>query len=557
MKKQLAFISFFILMAGVSFSQTIPVGSYAEDIARRNQLLGISTDQSSFTQHPLNSAFNTGDTTLQSMIAGKNLVPNFKPLGVPFEVKILPFSWLNDYTSKLPAGYNNSSLYPNKGYQTMVTGGVFIKAGILQIQLKPEYVYAENASFFTFANVQANYNSGLIPAFFTKVNGVDAPERFGPYSLTHFYAGQSKITLAYKNIEAGVSTENLWWGPGVQNSIMMSNSAPGFMHWTINSVNPAKTGIGSFEWQVIGGVLKPSGFLSYDPGHLVYDPGYYIPKPDVTRYVSAFTVNWQPKWLNGFYIGASAYTYTDRDAAYNNGSFLKRVVPVFVASSGSANGATDAAGNPIGDNQDFAYAFNVRQLLPEYHAELYFEYARNDRAANIRDFTLEPEHSAVYTVGGRKLFNLNNNQYLQLAMELTHLQLADTYLVREDQSLYVHSISPRDGYTNQGRYLGAGIGPGSNSLMLNLSYIKGVNSAGIKLERWVHDNDLYYFGLAGTKNFSSHWVDLSSTFYANWKFSNYMLSAEYTPISVLNYEYLQNNDIANKHARITLTAFIK
>jgi hypothetical protein len=557
MKKHLTLLSFIIFITARSFSQTIPVGSYAEEVARRNQLLGISTDKSSFTQHPLNSAFNTSDTTLQSMVASKNLMPQFKPLGVPFEVKILPFSWLNDYTSKLPAGYNNSSLYPNKGYQTRVTGGIYLKAGILQIQFKPEYVYADNSPFLTFANVQANYNSGLIPAFFTKVNGIDAPERFGPYSLEHIYAGQSKITLAYKNIEAGVSTENLWWGPATQNSIMMSNSAPGFMHWTFNSVNPVETIAGSFEWQIIGGILKQSGFLSYDPGKLVYDKGYYIPKPDVTRYLSAFTANWQPKWLNGFYLGVSAYDYTDRNDAYSNSGFFKRIFPVFAGSSNTANEATNTSGAAVGDNQDFAYAFNVRQLLPAYNAELYFEYARNDRAANIRDLTLEPEHSAVYTVGGKKLFNLNNNQFLQLAMELTHLQLADTYLVREDQSFYTHSISPRDGYTNQGRYIGAGIGPGGNSLMIDLSYIKGINSAGIKLERQVHDNDLYFFGLAGTKDFSSHWVDLSSTFYANWKISNYMISAEYTPISTLNYEYLQNNDISNKHARITLTAFIK
>ena len=153
-----------------------------------NQVLGLSDDLSSFTQHPLNSAFNAhGDSLLQSMVSGKNLLPNFNLLGMPSGVKILPFTWLNDYNTKLPYGYNNGPLFPGKGYQTMVTGGIYIKAGILNVQLKPEFVYAQNAPFQTFAEIQANNNTALVHSFFGIVNGIDAPERFGTKSLK--YAG--------------------------------------------------------------------------------------------------------------------------------------------------------------------------------------------------------------------------------------------------------------------------------------------------------------------------------------------------------------------------------
>lgn len=544
-----------ILLSLNCFSQTIPVGDYAESIARMNQLLGISDDLSSFTQHPLNSAFNSkGDSAIQSMVASQNLVPKFKLFGIPSSVKVLPFTWLNDYNSKLPFGYNNGPLYPNVGYQTMITGGIFIKAGILNIQFKPELVHAENSPFLTFADVQANYRSGLIPAFFYIINGTDAPERFGPYGISYVGPSQSKITLIYKNIEAGVSTENLWWGPGVQNSIMMSNSAPGFLHWTFNSARPLKTIIGSFEWQLIGGTLRQSGYTPYDPGKLVYDPGYYAPKPVVTRYISAFTVNWHPKWIDGLFLGVSGYNYLNKDSVYNKYSILKRLIPVLFKPNYNANNVQNLNGTG-GDGQDFAYAINVRQLFSKYNAEIYFEYARNDNAANLRDFILEPEQATAYTVGAIRLFNISKNQYIKVAFELTHLQIPDNFLLRPEPNWYVHTSSPRDGYTNEGRYIGAGIGPGSNSLMLDISYIRNLSSFGVKVERFVHDNDLYYAAFAGTNNFVSHWVDLSNTFYANIKLKKFLISAQYTPIHTYNYEYLQGNDVMNKHARITLTYY--
>jgi hypothetical protein len=553
MKNLLILFCILIISVSKSFSQTIPVGDYAESIARMNQLLGISDDLSSFTQHPLNSAFNSkGDSSIQNMVASQSLVPKFKLLGIPSSIKVLPFTWLNEYNTKLPYGYNSGPLYPNVGYQTMITGGVFIKAGILNIQFKPEILHAENSEFLTFSNIQATYRSTIVPAFFTYINGIDAPERFGPYGLSHADLGQSKITLIYKNIEAGVSTENLWWGPGVQNSIMMSNSAPGFLHWTFNSSSPIKTIVGSFEWQIIGGRLKQSGFVPFDPGVLTFDQNLYQPKPVVTRYISAFTVNWHPKWIEGLFLGASGYDYLNIDPSYNAESLVHRLFPVLFHSSLQANTVTDGVG---GDGEDFAYALNIRQVFPKDHAEIYFEWARNDGGANLRDVLVELEHSTAYTLGSSRFFILKKDQFIKVAMELTHLQSPATFLLRDEPIWYVHSVAPRDGYTNEGRYIGAGIGPGSNSLMFDISYIRNINSFGIKFERYVHNNDLYYKAFAGSLNFVSNWVDYSSTFYAKIKLKKILISTEYTPIYTYNYEYFQADDIKNKHARISLTYY--
>jgi len=552
-KKLLLFYCIFLFVTK-SGAQTIPVGSYAETLARMNQVAGLSNDASSFTQHPLNSAFNSlGDSSIQSLVASKNLIPNFKMLGMASSIKILPFSWLNEYNRRVPYGYNNGSLYPNAGYQTMFSGGIFIKAGIFNIQFKPELIYAENNSFPTFGSVQVKGSSNLIGQNWRFVNSMDAPERFGSNSNRYAGFGQSKFTinLFNINIEAGVSTENLWWGPGVQNSIMMSNSAPGFLHWTFNTSAPIKTFIGSFEWQVIGGELKQSGFEKYEASTLPNSSANYIPKPKVSRYNSAFTVNWHPKWISGFFLGVSGYDYLDIDSNFHRYSFKKKWIPVFFPINNQQN--TALALNRE-DGQDYAYAINMRQVLSEEKAELYFEYARNDNFYSITDLILQPEHSSAYTIGASKFLHLKNDQLLKIAFEITHLQIPGTFLLRPEPSWYVHTeLNPLDGYTNEGRFVGAGIGPGGNSMMLDISWVYKMNSFGLKFERFSHNNDLYYFAFAGTNNMIVNWVDISDTFYANIKFKKFLLSAQYTPVYSYNYEYLQSYTVNNSHARITLT----
>jgi hypothetical protein len=536
-----------------SNAQTISVGSYAEDLARRNQVLGNDSNSSSFTIRPVVSqAANGRDSIIKKLLASK-LYSQFTFVGIPSGVQILPFNWLNEYNVKRPYGYNNASLYPNAGYQSMISGGFLLKAGILTIQVKPELVYAQNKRFDTFADIQANNNTRLVNSYFGNINGIDAPERFGNSSIKHLYPGQSKIALNYKGVEAGMSTENLWWGSGIKNSIMMSNSAPGFLHWTFNSAKPLKTIVGSFEWEIIGGDLKQSGFMPDDGNKLIYGSGLYSPKPVVTRYLSAYAVNWQPKWLNGLYLGLTGYDYLDKDSIYRQKSVFRKIFPVITGSSLKANDITNAT---RGDGQDFAFALNIRQLLPAYNAELYFEWARNDRTGGFKDFVQEPAHSAAYTVGGRKLFELSNGRYLQFKAEITQLQRSITYLVRDEPTWYEHYTSPRDGYTNNGRYLGAGIGPGSNSFILDISYLKDINSFGITFERLLHNNDLYYNAFAGTMPPESHWVDLSGTFYANLKVKNYLLAAEMTPVYMLNYQY-KSGESFNLHARLNLTYYFE
>lgn len=555
----------FVILSVHLFSQSIPVGySNIEEIARRNQVNGITDDDRSFCIRPLvyqQSTDSSIDRLLginkKTSISLSNVKKDFSVFSAKGLIALLPVSEIFQDNSHHPYGWNNGSMYPAAGLQTLITTGVYSRLGPLEIQIKPELVYAQNLSFPAFP---AEFSNQIWAVYYGSVlNGIDAPERFGNGSIKKIYPGQSSIKLNLLKMTFGVSTENMWWGPGIRNAIIMSNSAPGFLHWTFNSQQPIKTGIGSFEWQLIGGALKQSGILPADTNRYYGGARIYSRKPVDTRYINAFSVTWHPKWLSGLFLGINRSTYEYTTSKKNATGFMTKYLPIFqgLFASGQQSG---------GDNQDQLLSFFLRQVLPNDKAEFYIEWARNDHSATLRDLLLEPEHSRGYTIGFLKSYALKNKKLLQISSELTQLQIPPTYVARQEPSWYVHQVA--DGYTNEGRYIGAGIGPGSNSQMIDFSVINGTKKVGVMFERYVHNNDFYYQAFTFANNYYGHWVDISTRFHADWNYKNVLFNCEMSVIRSLNYEwwhvyavpintqrdvFKSNNDVLNFHASLNLT----
>ncbi|WKW12460.1 hypothetical protein Strain138_001753 [Pseudogemmatithrix spongiicola] len=67
-------------------------------------------------------------------------------------------------------------------------------------------------------------------------------------------------------------------------------------------------------------------------------------------------------------------------------------------------------------------------------------------------------------------------------------------------AFYQHHIV-RQGYTQRGQVLGAGIGPGSSQVSLELARVAGWGRAGVTLQRTVYDNDRFYATQSGGSAF--------------------------------------------------------
>src|ERR1700748_3127898 len=164
-------------------AQSLPVGSpVLDDYYRRIQLLGKVDSNVSFTVRPILSAatlktsdvFDPDSTLKRDHFIYSGPVSFGNGHG---SFQILPLSWQQQVNTDHPYGWNDGPMIPAKGYQTMVSGGFYLKYGPLSIQLRPEFVYAANPQFNGFAT-GGRSDENLI-AYYDYHNQIDWPERFG------------------------------------------------------------------------------------------------------------------------------------------------------------------------------------------------------------------------------------------------------------------------------------------------------------------------------------------------------------------------------------------
>lgn len=533
-------LSVFTLVSTNLLAQSLPVGTTVlEDYYRRLQLQGKLDSTISFSNRPLSAeALKQQDIFDPSSVLSDNGF--FKSSNIisfangKGKFQILPFSWQQQINSHHPYGWNDGAMIPAKGYQTLISGGFVAKFGPLSIQLKPEYVYAQNGSFQSFGTLRSDAE---LTAYYRNYNVIDAPERFGNTTYSKFNWGQSSIRLTVGPASIGLSNESLWWGPGIKNSLMMSNNAQGFKHITLNTVRPVKTPIGSFEGQIFGGRLESSGFTPLDKTVLSNGtPIYNVPRND-WRYLAGLNINYQPKWLPGLFVG-----FTRTFMSYGPDlEGLDDYIPFFVPFQ---KNKIDNGGGDDGSARDQRTSLYARWVFTKAKAEVYFEYGLNDNSYNFRDFIGAPDHSRAYLFGFKKLVPIKNNdsEFIQVGAEINQMsQTIDGLLVRYAGSFYYHG-EVRQGYTNNGEVLGAGSGTGGNLQSFDISWVKGSKRLGLSFDRLEHNRDFYDLsGFGYAKGGSRSWVDFALAAEGNWDYKNFLFNAKIQGIKSLNYQWRQKD----------------
>ena len=472
--------------------------------------------------------------------------------GPSFTIKCLPFNLIQQYNTNHPYGWNDGAMIPARGFSSKASAGIHASIGKISIQIQPELVVSQNRNFETFFSQQFDTTWSR---YYQWLNRSDIPEKFGDKTYTKIFPGQSAIRYNTDAISIGISTENLWWGPGTRNALVMSNNAPGFLHLTFNSRKPIHTRIGNFEWQIIGGRLTGSGILPPETNR-VYTNGssvIYVPKFEASRYITGMVMSWQPKWVKGLFIGFTKASYLYRsDISVVDLLLLEGIIK----STSEKNGRKAVLGSLF-----------ARYVMPEEMTELYMEYGRSDKSPNLINLVADNNYPRAYVAGMRKLFPSKNNSFIEFTTEFTQMQLPKADLIRAAQSWHTHDYV-RQGYTHKGQVLGAGIGPGSNSQMLGIAWVKGIKRVGLMFERIVRNNDFYYSAFEDSKDFRRHWTDLSTTLSADWSYKRFLISGRMAVIRSLNYQwwyidylpqtsptnYFKNGyDVLNFHTNLSLS----
>jgi hypothetical protein len=378
--------------------------------------------------------------------------------------------------SKLHTGWaddrNDGALWSGRGLSTEASAGARARWRWFTLQLAPLAAWQQNRAW----DVPASTLPGFSPYANPFAPGaIDLPLRMGPGPFWTVDWGQSVIRADAWNAAIGLSTENLWWGPGIRNALLMSNSAPGFPHLFVGTTRPLDIWIGWLEAELLWGRVANSKYFDLSLGAR-------------RNLFEAAVLTFEPAFARGLtlgYVRAFVFAGTDASAHHYLDPVSQALFKAFLK-GGAGDGSSP-------DNQLLSLFF--RWAFPEVQLEIYAEWGRDDHAFNLTDFLMEPGHSQAWLLGMQKLFPAGR-RWVRFQAELAHtFEMPPAHPTRGTPIFYTHGSN---GYTNAGQMIGAGLGPQGDTQFAAADCFTGLGSFGLYLERIVRNERWFYDQVAAT-----------------------------------------------------------
>jgi hypothetical protein len=448
---------------------------------------------------------------------------NVRNIDSSIKLSVLPIYHRGVFNTLYPININDAEMIPAAGYQSLISSGIHVSKKRWSGQFRPTLLTAENRDFETFLT---QFDGLHWKDYYEWVNRIDLPERFGYKPIAKAYAGQSFLRYHFKNSSIGVSTENLWWGPGYYQSLIMTNNAPGFLHLNYQSIKPLETIFGTVEWQAITGRLEYSGYPPVEANRVFNGQFLYNPKPKETRIITGGVLSLQPKAVPGLFIGFTKAAYMYVKDAKSPLDYL----PLFGTYGLNVTNAEKE------NRKKMMGSIFFRYHMKHEKAEVYAEFGRNDKTMNPLFLLGSESQPTGFVAGFRKLVSLRNKSNLEFGIEFTQLGFNDKQLIRDVKSWYLDD-TVRHGYTNRGQIIGSGLGPGGNSQLFEAAWNNGMNRISLQLERRIHNNDFFYYTFERIKDYRRHWADIIASLSINRTYKNFMFGGSLTTLRTLNYQW--------------------
>jgi hypothetical protein len=504
----------------------VPVGyNDFEENLRDMQLLGKIPSDNSFTNRPyyLNNQL-TYDSLLK-LIDTSIKYGGYLTKKKSLEVRLTPFNILQKFTSDHPYGYNDGPLNYSKGYQFLVSGGIAMRWKFISLQLRPEF-YKTASDYYETGNRWGTLTN----------------------SMTKVIFGQSSLNINLGPIIISAATQNLWTGPGISNSIILSNNAQGFRHLGFKTSKPIKTYIGNFEINIVSGLLerindqlneawqwKTKYPISY-PREEYYNPNILFP---LNRYINLLNFSYSPKILSNITFGFQRVFQNYIPAStYSKLNFTNEYFPTL-------NGIFRTQYTDDSYPRDQKLTFYSKYLSKLDNFQIYFEFGFNDGVVNYRDLILRSQRASVYTFGFNKKYDINNRKFISLNFEATRIAELPNYLVSFAGTFYEHG-KILEGYTNNEQIIGAGVGNGNNAQQFSISFHNGYNKIGFIFEH-ISQGPMNYSGNFFTLGIRPIlWDDYLLGFDMSAKIrNNLLLKTQINLIKSRNYLWKKDNNKTN------------
>ncbi|MEX2456038.1 MAG: hypothetical protein WD381_01940, partial [Balneolaceae bacterium] len=466
--------------------------------------------------------------------------------------------------TQYPGGQNDGAFWQGRGDNTAYSLGAKIQYGPIEVAYRPEFGYITNRvydtypspPFFQYPEALSEYAQGLAR--------IDQPQRFGEDNFPWYHHGQSYAKVRYFGASAGISTENMWTGPALYNPLTLSNNAPGFFHAFLETDGPVDTPIGGLEAKIFWGGLQESDFFDNDPTNDL-------------RFINGLIFSYTPSFFPEFSIGFSRTFYEyypDDGLSFSN---LTRVFQGFTEDRFSREQEIQLVNESsprtvTADEVIHMFTFFGRWMVPNHGFEAWFEWGKNENSNDKRNIFTERVQTRSYVIGFLKRIDINDRHWATFDVEFTQLENLENP-TSLDYPVWYESLLVNQGFTHQGQVLGAGIGPGSNSQKLNLSYYNKWGKLGASINRVVNNNDRLYRHVDHIRRnqkkiLRDHWdhdipqyPNLYDLFDTEYRFGmhllaflpyNFEIQADIHASYYLNHYNIVNNDSRNTHTAITL-----
>jgi hypothetical protein len=369
------------------------------------------------------------------------------------------------FNTTSPYGQNDGALWQGRGFNSSITAGIRLESFGLELTFKPQITFSQNLSFelikprdmtgekYAEKSDQYGYFWGT----------VDAPQRFGNQPFFVYDWGDSEIRYTWKTFTIGFGTQSIWLGPSYLNSILHSNNAPTYPKFDIGlrkqKIIMPWLGwyLGEFESRLWIGRLSESEYFDNDDSNnhnmfhglaLAYAPPFFR---GLTLFVNRVClVPWE--WEN-----------------------LRFILP-----------------KNVNTTEDQKASFGFSWIFPQVGFEVYGEIGVDDYTVGSNwKIIRHPFHTTVYTGGLRKSFLITPTIQGELLFEFNWMEMTQDFQFQWPYSFYFHHFI-KQGYTNEGQWIGAGSGWGGNSqhLEFRLYFTKGFSS--LFIQRSNPDNNFLY-----------------------------------------------------------------
>tara|TARA_B100000579_G_C22828468_1_gene854582 strand:+ start:875 stop:2362 length:1488 start_codon:yes stop_codon:yes gene_type:complete len=304
------------------------------------------------------------------------------------------------YNSSAPNFENMGNRFIAKGFGFFTSINLSYTGKYFSLSIEPFYITSQNKA------LPINGRDGM----FYNLN--DNPK----HRLSYLSAGlrETQLYFHFRELGFGFSNANMWWGPGLHNTLTMTNNTTSFPHLMIGTVNEKRINKIGINLRYIFSKLDKT----------IGDP-YFTALVGTLRYYSnpLITIGLSRNYLSGGLPTDRPFTRLDAALIVFEqlliDTKLREYPPEWDAH----------------DPWDQTMAGFIMLDFPESKLRLFVEIGTNDHRQNFSDLRTHPDHALAYILGMRK-YGFFRNENLVAGFEYTNLILGKFWDYRATPNWY-------------------------------------------------------------------------------------------------------------------------